>query len=190
MGRGPYKAFLQLASEVHSSVKSDAGILKGRSALCRVFSGGRAVFVVAATLIACGGGEKDPSDVAISTKVLGGKIEGQPWSFAVGITNAALSTGDTYWSRGYGQNVPCGVPSDQDFGPSLILDLPRETGSYELGPALGAVFVMPGRKANLQATRGRIEVEHVSKDEIEGGAIVYADDDNSVNGRFLFLVCD
>jgi hypothetical protein len=142
------------------------------------------------TLLACSAKDTDPSDAEISKKVLGGKVQGEAWSFAVGITNSALSTGDTYWSRGYAQSVPCGAPSDQDFGPSVILDLPRETGSYELGPALGAVFVMPGRKANLPAIRGRLEVEQVSNEAIEGGAIVYADEDNSLNGRFLFRVCD
>jgi hypothetical protein len=93
--------------------------------------------------------------------------------------------------RLYAETFPAceGIPDNQQ--PELILNIPRQAGTYRLSLALNATFAFERGtdSENLVATKGRLVVDEVTSTRIRGGAFVEYDANNSVNGQFQVTVC-
>jgi hypothetical protein len=145
----------------------------------------RLVIALTAT-IACGCG----SDYEITEQPLAGTIGGAAWTFFEGDTNAFLSDGDTYFASLYAADFePCGF--GQPSGNSLILNLPKETGEWDLSLSRNMTFVVEGTDGteNLIGTEGVIRIDSITTDTITGGVHARYDGDNEVDGTFSLTIC-
>jgi hypothetical protein len=150
-------------------------------------------------LAACSGNDSDesgnPGDsdtTVIASTPLSGKINGKEWTFQSGQTDAFLSDGDpNFWTALYAETFPAceGIPDHQE--PELILNIPRQAGTYRLSLALNATFAFERgtESENLVATKGKLVVDEVTSTQIRAGAFVEYDANNSVNGQFQVSVC-
>ena len=133
---------------------------------------------------ACGSG-----GFSIEERPLSGVVGGAPWSFVAGDTNAFLSD-DDFFANLYDREF-----NTCEFGPaagsSLILNIPMQVGSYELGQFLTMTFVVEDDDGplNLISTEGGIRVDEITDTTISGGVDATFDGDNSVNGLFELTIC-
>lgn len=131
------------------------------------------------------------SDVSIATTPLAGTVGGQPWSLTTAASDAFFSDGDQFWVDGYGETIaePCAGFVDATL-PSIILNVPKESGEHPLGLMLTATFVLnDAAGSNLVATQGVIIVDAVTESQIMGSARIEYDADNTVDGRFVASIC-
>jgi hypothetical protein len=143
--------------------------------------------------VACkknGGG--DDETYTITAQPLQGTINGEDWDFVIGGTDAFLSEGeDDFFTSLYGEDVDvCNFGSSE--GPSLIVQLPKEPGSYEMSFANNATFVVDGSD-NFIATKGTVRVDEVTETTVTGGVhMIYPDDGEfagEVDGEFEVEIC-
>ncbi len=129
-----------------------------------------------------GGGSTD-----IAATPLAGTVDGQPWTFAMGATDAFLSAdGDDYFAELYASSyTTCGFSTPT--GPSLIVSVPKVPGEYPMGLNQNMTFVVGSD--NKIATDGRIVVTSVTATTITGGLVGTYDGDNTVTGQFTLTVC-
>lgn len=143
-------------------------------------------------LAACSS-DGDGGSVAIATTPLSGRVGGQAWTFVSGATDPFLSEGKpTLFTTLYAEALAgCnGFPSSTL--PEVLIQLPREPGSYPLSLARNATFAVPsasGEIDNLVATKGELVIEEVTATTIKGGARIEFDSNNSVNGTFQAAIC-
>jgi hypothetical protein len=140
-----------------------------------------------------GGSESSGSDagaVAISSQPLSGKIGGKAWTFATGETDAYLSEGeDTYFTDLYASTfAACDTFMPDDSAGTIIVLLPRETGSYRLGMSVNVTFYVPPGD-NWIATKGSLEITEVTDTTITGGLKATYNSDNTAEGRFTASIC-
>ncbi len=123
----------------------------------------------------------------IDTAPLTGMVNGAPWSFVAGETDAFLSQdSDNYFATFYASSfTACGF--SQPSGPSLIVAVPKVAGDYPMGLMRNMTFVVGSD--NKVATDGRIVVTNVTATSITGGLVGNLDDSNNVNGQFTLTVC-
>src|SRR5262245_13315757 len=94
--------------------------------------------LLAGAAAGCGGSSFD-----VSSGTMAGKIDGVPWTFMAGETNAFLSEGrDEYFADLFDTaSTNC-----QGFGATgprrMILNIPRSLGDYNLSLSLNATFVI------------------------------------------------
>ena len=136
---------------------------------------------------ACSSDDDTGSGPPISDGPLAGVVGGKLWSFRSGETNPQQSQGDPrFWGEAYAEaTAACSATPTLDF---LILNVPREVGSYDLGFDLTATFVIQPSD-NLGATKGRLVVEEITASSIRGGANIEFDPQNKVNGHFTLAIC-
>jgi hypothetical protein len=117
---------------------------------------------------------------------LSGMVDGQPWSFQAGNTDAFLSEGqDAFFATLYAAPfTPCTEdPSD----PHLIVAIPKTPGDYQMDLSRNMTFVDGDQ--NLVAIDGRIVVDEVTSDHVSGGLHGTYDAFNDVSGQFDVTVC-
>jgi hypothetical protein len=142
-------------------------------------------------LVGCGGGD-DANDggAGIADAPLSGKVGGQAWTLASAQTDAFLSDEQNFWVDVYAEAPAseCGAPAS---GNSLILNVPRKTGSYPLSFQRNGTFVVeqPSTTNNLIATQGSLRVDEVTSTTLRGGVSMTYDSNNSVSGSFEAVVC-
>jgi hypothetical protein len=140
-------------------------------------------------LAACGGSGGGSS---ISSKPLGGTINGQPWVYVDGQTDFFLSsTSDKYFASLYDRPIAeaCTValpPGEMNY---LVLNIPKMTGSFTQGGTFQFPDPTTGRTADAIATTGSLEVTAISATEISGGVKMAIDANNTVDGQFTVSIC-
>ena len=142
----------------------------------------------------CGGGEMGSggggTTTTVSTQTLTGKIGGQPWTFATGETNAALSTTDQYWvdlyAATFDQCVAFGAPTDAD---EVIMMMPKTPGTYNVSLGMNATLYSASSSFNYVATRGVLIIDSVTATTITGGLNITYNNDNTVDGQFTASIC-
>jgi hypothetical protein len=118
---------------------------------------------------------------------LSGVVDGVPWTFQAGETDAFLSENqDDFFATLYASSyTPC---SDFDpSGPHLIVSIPKAAGDYTMGLSRSMTFV--DGDLNMVAVDGRIVVDEVTSDHVSGGLHGTYDIDNEVSGQFDLHVC-
>jgi hypothetical protein len=121
---------------------------------------------------------------------MSGKIGGTLWSFGSAETNALLSSSDQFVVEAYSEVVaPCTAAGSQVRSNRLILNVPREPGSYLLGSGINETFFVQDTGFNYIATQGRIVVSQVSDTMLSGGGHFMFDGDNQVDGQFQAQIC-
>jgi uncharacterized lipoprotein YajG len=125
---------------------------------------------------------------SIASGTLTGKVGGASWTFASAKTDAFLSDEQTFWVDVYAQSVSgC---NGAGSGNRLILNVPKQVGTRQLGLQLNATFVVEGAETqNLIATRGAIRVDEITGTTLRGGVTMTYDADNSVSGDFDATIC-
>ncbi|MFZ5893002.1 MAG: hypothetical protein ACOY0T_18220 [Myxococcota bacterium] len=129
----------------------------------------------------------------IASTPLSGKADGKPWTFVNGWTDAFLSEGEpNYWAALYAESLTScsGIPDNKQ--PELLMNLPRQPGTYKLSLQLNATFAIARASNdtdNLVATKGKLVIDEVTATQVRGGAFVEYDANNSVNGQFQIAVC-
>jgi hypothetical protein len=145
--------------------------------------------LVALGLAACGGS----GGSSVSTKPLGGTVNGQPWIFVDGETDFFLSSnpGDHFFAVLYDAPIvtACTVGDPPMSKGHLVLEIPKMPGVY----ARGGTFVYPdpttGRADDEITMTGTLEVTTISSTEITGGVKMAIDTQNTVDGQFTISVC-
>jgi hypothetical protein len=141
----------------------------------------------------CGGGDdgnKNSSNVTISSQQLTGRIGGQAWSLGTAQSDSFLSTSDQFWVDMYAETIAACDSSARPSGSnSLIANLPKTAGSYDMSLALNATFFISSSNDNLVATTGRIQIDSVTATTITGGMNVTYNADNSLDGQFQATIC-
>jgi hypothetical protein len=134
----------------------------------------------------CGGGVFDVAQVPLA-----GKVGGQAWSLGTIQTNAFLSaSSDTFFVEAFPETfTPCTGDTSGATGNRVIMNIPKQAGTYALSFAFTQTFYVQASSLNLAATRGRILVEEVTDTMIRGGAHFEFDADNAVNGQFQTPIC-
>jgi hypothetical protein len=144
--------------------------------------------------LACGGGSGG-GGATISDQPMTGKINGMAWTLMVAETDSFLST-DKFFANLY--NVPIASPCNGGFPTgstlSMILNVPKAVGSYNLGFAqnLTATFVIDDGVNPVQnniALQGTIEVTALTATTITGGANITYNASNTVDGTFTINIC-
>jgi hypothetical protein len=122
----------------------------------------------------------------IDPGTLAGMVDGNPWSFQTGQTDAFLSQDNTnFYATLYPSTfTPC--LSDPDL-PHLIVAVPKTVGDYDMDFSRNMTFV--DGDLNMVAVDGRIVVDSISSDRITGGLHGTYDIDNEVSGQFDLHVC-
>lgn len=140
-------------------------------------------------LLACGG---DDEDVSVADQPLQGQINGQAWTIGSATTNDFLSDEETIWVDAHlAPDVACnGFPGGSGES-GLIINVPREVGTYTLGLSLNMTFVykVDGESNNDVATNGVIIVEEITDTQITASLRATFDGDNTVEGRFVAELC-
>jgi hypothetical protein len=160
---------------------------------------------LAAVAAGCGGGADGAGGAGgggapIASQPLSGKIDGVPWTFLVGETDAFLSSSDpTFFTNLYDTplDVPCvgGIPSASER--ALIINIPKAVGSYTLSFTTGgltATFTYKQNDPNNDyqndiATSGRLDVTALTATTLTGDARITFDADNFVEGQFQVAIC-
>lgn len=143
------------------------------------------IALAACTLFACG------EDFTITEQPLAGSVGGTAWAFVEGDTNDFLSDGDTYFASLYASDFEqCGFGSPSGAN-SVILNLPKETGEWELSLSRNMTFVVQTNEGvdNLIGIDGVIRVDSITADTITGGVHAKYDDDNEIDGTFSVAIC-
>jgi hypothetical protein len=149
--------------------------------------------VIAAGLTGCGGAGGGGGSV--SAQPLAGMINGQPWTFVAGQTDAFLSsTGDKYFADLYDAPIttPCSIADPAGSIGHLILNIPKTAGHYPLSLSLNQTFSYQDAKGTYQndiATSGTLDVTSISATEIVGGVNMAYGTNDSVDGQFTISVC-
>jgi hypothetical protein len=150
----------------------------------------RLPYLVHAVLLAGGLAAGCGGSIEISDGPMSGRIGGVPWSFGSAETNDFLSSSDQFFVDAYAEVVaPCTGAGSQVRSNRLILNVPRETGSYLLGAGLNDTFFVQDTSANYVATQGRIVVSQVTGTMLSGGAHIIFDGNNEVDGQFQAQIC-
>jgi hypothetical protein len=150
----------------------------------------RAVLVATAIagLAACGG---DGAPGTIAAVPLAGTIDGQPWTFVAGQTDAFLSeSSDTFFATLFDKPfaAPCDELQPQDATHSLILNIPKAVGRYALSLTLNQTFSYPEGQNDI-ATSGTLEVTELTATSLSGGVKMATGSRNSVEGQFMITIC-
>jgi hypothetical protein len=148
--------------------------------------------LLSAGLAACGGGET----FAISNQPLGGKINGTPWAFVAGQTDAFLSGGssDTFFANLFDQALtsPCTELQPPDSTRGLILSIPKAVGRYAITLELNQTFSYDdgtGTTQNDIATSGDLEVTELTATSLRGGVKMAFGANDVVDGQFELTIC-
>lgn len=145
--------------------------------------------LMAIGLFGCGG---DDEDASVTDQPLQGEVNGQAWTLGSATTNAFLSDDDTIWVDAYlDADITCDSFGGGE-GASLILNVPREVGTYTLSLSLNMTFVFEdeeGDLLNVVGTNGVLIVEEVTDTQVTASIRASADGDNSVEGRFTAELC-
>jgi hypothetical protein len=145
-----------------------------------------------AGLPACGG-DGDGAPGMIAAVPLAGTIDGQPWTFVAGQTDAFLSDGDTFFATLFDKPfaAPCDELQPQGATHSLILNIPKAVGRYALSLRLNQTFSYPkgGSTQNDIATSGTLEVIELTATSLSGGVKMSTGARNSVEGQFMITIC-
>src|SRR3569833_2386478 len=109
--------------------------------------------------------------VDVSSETLAGSINGEPFTFVAGETNAFLSEGDdSFFSDLYGAPyTACGF--SQPMGSHVIASVPKQPGDYTLSLQRNMTFTYTdgnGEIQNLIGTRGRLIVDEVTTTSVSG----------------------
>jgi hypothetical protein len=141
-----------------------------------------AVLALGLGLAACG------TDYDIPTTTLAGKIDGQPWTFVAGHTDAFLSDGENdFFAELYPASfTACGFATPP--GNHLIVAVPKTPGDYDFSTSLNMTFVVEPAD-NLVTFDGRIVVDEVTPTLVRGGLHGVYNGDNEVSGQFELTVC-
>jgi hypothetical protein len=121
-------------------------------------------------------------------------IDGQPWTFVAGQTDAFLSEGDdTFFATLFDKpfTSPCDEFQPQDATHSLILNIPKAVGRYAISLKLNQTFSYP-KGASIQndiATSGTLEVTELTATSLSGGVKMAYGSRDSVEGQFTITVC-
>jgi hypothetical protein len=128
----------------------------------------------------------------VADQPLAGTIDGEPWTFVAGATDAFLSEGEDEFFAGLYDEAfePCQY-SEPDRPTFLIASIPKQPGEYEFSLSLNMTFVVDRDDGpdNLVATDGVIVVDEVTATTVRGGLHGVFDDDNEVNGTFEVAIC-
>lgn len=170
-----------------------------------LLSRGRCLLLVsslASGLGACGGGGASGGGgggAPIANQPLSGKIDGVPWTFVVGETDAFLSsTQATFFTNLY--DVPldssCAAGFPSASVRALIFNIPMAVGSYQLSFAndLTATFTYKLNNANNDyqndiATSGQLDVTALTATTLSGAARITINANDSVEGQFQVSIC-
>jgi hypothetical protein len=161
----------------------------------------KTIWLLGALLLgACSSNDDSSSDTpgggtdntVIASTPLSGKVDGKPWTFVFGQTDSFLSDETKLWTALYAETFPAcnGIPDNTQ--PEVLMQLPREPGSYKLSLNLNATFAIRRGDTdtdNLVATKGKLVIDSVSATEVKGGAFIEYDANNSVNGQFQATIC-
>src|SRR6267154_1551188 len=132
-------------------------------------------------LVGCG------TSASISTGPLAGMVNGQPWTFVAGSTDAFLSGSaqDDYFAVFYPTAyTACGA---EPGGPHLIVSVPKATGSYDFSLQRNMTFAFDNN--NDIATDGVVRVDSISATTLTGGLHGTFDAANDVDGVFTLTIC-
>jgi hypothetical protein len=133
------------------------------------------------------GGPDNKTPIASTT--LSGTIGGQAWTLVAGVTDGFESAGKPeFVATLYPETLtPCATQVTS-VANRVLLNVPKMTGDYELGPTLHANFII-GASQNLIVRKGRLVVDEVTQFQIRGGAALEYDANSHVSGRFQISVC-
>ncbi|MEO8842563.1 MAG: hypothetical protein ABI591_15750 [Kofleriaceae bacterium] len=125
-------------------------------------------------------------DQTIDPTPLAGTVEGQPWTFTSGATDAFLSEGsDAFFANFYSVAYTCNASNPS--GPALIVGIPRVPGDYPMSLQRNMTFT--SGSDNKIAVDGLIHVDTVTATTITGGLVGTYDDQNTVSGQFTLTIC-
>lgn len=166
-----------------------------------LLSSGRCLLLIsclASGLGACGGGgASGGAGAPIASQPLSGKIDGVPWTFVVGETDAFLSsTSTTFFTNLYDVPLdsPCAAGFPSASARALIFNIPMAVGSYQLSFAndLTATFTYKDATGTYQndiAISGQLDVVALTATTISGAARISIDANDSVEGQFQVSIC-
>ena len=151
-------------------------------------------FLGAVALVGCGGdGDGGPGGgggTSIADQPLTGKIGGQAFTVSAGETDAFLSQGDQYFVNLYGAIfTACTVGGPPLGANSVIFEIPKMPGTYNLGLGQLATLYDGATAYNRIASRGTIVIDSIAGTTITGGAAITFDANNTVNGKFTATIC-
>jgi hypothetical protein len=153
---------------------------------------GWSIFSFCAFLFAgCGSSDSEggAGSGTISSQTLSGKIGGKAWSFATGETDSYLTDGSTFFTTLYASTfTACGTFMPDESAGTLIVSLPKKTGSYGLDTSMNVTFFIPPED-NLVATKGSLEITAVTDATISGAIKDTYNGDNTVDGKFTAAIC-
>jgi hypothetical protein len=137
------------------------------------------------SLVAC---SSSSSQVDIATTPLSGTVDGMPWTFQVGATNAFLSEGQTDFFGTFHASSYMVCVESGSTELSLIASVPRQPGDYDFNLDRN-ITVVGADNFNRVATEGRIVIDSVTATTVTGGLHATFDKSNEVNGRFQITIC-
>jgi hypothetical protein len=147
----------------------------------------------------CGGGDGTTgSSSSISSQPLAGMINGQPWTFVAGQTDAFLSSmNSTYFANLF--DMPLATPCNEFQPPgsmrNLILNIPKSVGHNSITLSLNQTFsyqdpsIPNNGFQNDIATTGEIDVTELTATTIKGGVKMSYGTKDAVDGQFEITLC-
>jgi hypothetical protein len=155
------------------------------------------LLAIAVGLGGCGGGSGTGGS-SISSQPLSGMIDGQPWAFVAGQTDAFLSsTGTNFFANLFDMalDMPCTELQPAGATRSLILNIPKAVGHYSITAALNQTLAYQDPSIpnngfqNDIAYSGELDVTELTATTIKGGVEMSSGTKDSVDGQFEITLC-
>jgi hypothetical protein len=124
-------------------------------------------------------------DQTIDPTPLAGTVEGTPWTFKTGATNAFLSDANGFFADFYSVAYTCNA--SEPSGPALIVSIPKAPGDYPMSLQRNMTFT--NGSDNKIAVDGLIHIDTVTATTVTGGLVGTYDDQNTVSGQFTLTIC-
>jgi hypothetical protein len=147
-------------------------------------------------LLGCSPTEEEEQAIVFSSEPLAGVVNGEPWRFVGGATNAFLSDEDGFFTSFHGAAPDAGANvCDQGAidGPELLTKLPPTTGEFEFSFGRSLTFSYVDDNGDIQndvAISEGVRIDEI--DEAAGtisGALKASTNGHEVDGTFTVTIC-
>ena len=146
-------------------------------------------FLISLSLLLLGSCDNDNGD---NLPLLAGKVDGEDWSLKLGKALRDPFTEEldlSFFSTVEFGNDPCAIGNSNNA--HLTITIPNQLGNFNIpfnGESL--IFEQAESIASLQATSGFIEITQLTGIRGIGYLQATFDEDNTVEGRFQFEICN
>lgn len=143
---------------------------------------------------ACPPEKEEPEPIDFATTPLAGTINGAPWTFEGGGTDAFLSDEDGFFTDFFGEAEADVCNPTGTTAPRILTQLPTEVGEVRMGFSNNLTFSYEDENGDLQndvaVSGGGFRIDEI--DEAGGtisGAIKASTNGHEVDGEFTVTIC-